>query len=250
MTGKMKKLLLILMFVPIVSFGQGAYENPYPQPIKVQVQTKSNPVPTNSYNKAVQAGAAAVSARAASASAASEAMKNNSETIEIDVLKNTPNKYKYVVIKKVSGWRVFGNYNTIKTEIKNANKYILGNYSGELRNKRKINKSKLYEPPIPPNFINNPETLFLEWTREFLTANDRLSRLVLKNSNNETVYQAEYKNKGYTEMLRPVLSDYKMTKKDAKKQLLELKEYLDIGIITQQEFDKKAESLKKILLGN
>ena len=36
----------------------------------------------------------------------------------------------------------------------------------------------------------------------------------------------------------------------AKKQLIELKEYLDLGIITQEEFDKKAVSLKKILLGN
>ena len=39
-------------------------------------------------------------------------------------------------------------------------------------------------------------------------------------------------------------------KSDAKKQLLELKKYLDLGIITQEEFDKKAVSLKKILLGN
>ena len=37
-------------------------------------------------------------------------------------------------------------------------------------------------------------------------------------------------------------------KSDAKKQLLELKEYLDLGIITQEEFDKKADYLKKILL--
>ena len=39
-------------------------------------------------------------------------------------------------------------------------------------------------------------------------------------------------------------------KSDAKKQLLELKKYLDLGIITQEEFNTKAVSLKKILLGN
>ena len=44
--------------------------------------------------------------------------------------------------------------------------------------------------------------------------------------------------------------DKSMGKEAAKKELLELKEFLDMGIITQQEFDKKAESLKKILLGN
>jgi len=31
---------------------------------------------------------------------------------------------------------------------------------------------------------------------------------------------------------------------------MELKEYLDMGIITQEYFDKKAAELKKILLGN
>lgn len=41
-----------------------------------------------------------------------------------------------------------------------------------------------------------------------------------------------------------------LNKEDAKKQLIELKEYLDLGIITQEEFDTKAVSLKKILLGN
>ena len=51
-------------------------------------------------------------------------------------------------------------------------------------------------------------------------------------------------------MLRPVLSDYRITKEDAKEQLIELKEYLDLEIITQEEFNKKATSLKKILLGN
>ena len=39
-------------------------------------------------------------------------------------------------------------------------------------------------------------------------------------------------------------------KDEAKKEIMELKEYLDLGIITQEEFDKKAVSLKKILLGN
>ena len=40
------------------------------------------------------------------------------------------------------------------------------------------------------------------------------------------------------------------SKEKAKKDLLELKELLDLGLITQEEFDKKAVSLKKILLGN
>ena len=41
-----------------------------------------------------------------------------------------------------------------------------------------------------------------------------------------------------------------LSRKDAKNELMELKEFLDLGIITKEEFDKKAASLKKTLLGN
>ena len=41
-----------------------------------------------------------------------------------------------------------------------------------------------------------------------------------------------------------------ISSEEAKNKLIELKEFLDLGIITQEEFDKKAVSLKKILLGN
>ena len=44
--------------------------------------------------------------------------------------------------------------------------------------------------------------------------------------------------------------DASTAKENAKKELMELKEYLDLGIITQEEYDAKAVSLKKILLGN
>ena len=45
-------------------------------------------------------------------------------------------------------------------------------------------------------------------------------------------------------------ADAKADKKDAKQELLDLKDLLDMGIITQEEFNKKAEELKKILLAN
>ena len=90
----------------------------------------------------------------------------------------------------------------------------------------------------------------MDWTREALPQNIRFSRLVLKNLYGEVIYNTEYKNIGYAEMLRPVTSDYTFNKEDAKKKLMELKEYLDMGIITQEEFNNKAVFLKKILLGN
>ena len=39
-----------------------------------------------------------------------------------------------------------------------------------------------------------------------------------------------------------------ISKDEAKKRLLELKEFLDLGILTQEEFDKKAKIFKNILL--
>mgnify|MGYP000081283556 FL=1 len=44
--------------------------------------------------------------------------------------------------------------------------------------------------------------------------------------------------------------DAKADKKDAKQELLDLKDLLDMGIITQEEFNKKAKVLKKILLAD
>ena len=47
-------------------------------------------------------------------------------------------------------------------------------------------------------------------------------------------------------------SEKKVTlkKKSATEEILNLKKLLDVGVITQEEFDKKAAELKKILLGN
>ena len=42
--------------------------------------------------------------------------------------------------------------------------------------------------------------------------------------------------------------DFEIDRDIAKKELIDLKEFLDLGIITQQEYDKRAASLKKILL--
>ena len=39
-----------------------------------------------------------------------------------------------------------------------------------------------------------------------------------------------------------------ITKKEAKKKLIDLKELLDLGLITQTEYDNKAQGLKKVLL--
>ena len=47
-----------------------------------------------------------------------------------------------------------------------------------------------------------------------------------------------------------LIPNAKMAKNHALVKIKELQEYLEMGIITQEDFDKKAVSLKKILLGN
>ena len=47
-----------------------------------------------------------------------------------------------------------------------------------------------------------------------------------------------------------LIPNAKMTKNQALDKIKELKEYLKMGIITQEDFDMKAAELKKILLGN
>jgi hypothetical protein len=47
-----------------------------------------------------------------------------------------------------------------------------------------------------------------------------------------------------------LIANAKMTKNQALNKIKELKEYLEMGIITQEEFDKKAAELKKVILGN
>ena len=239
----MKKAFFGYIFcsIPFVSIGQLVC----PQPVKVQV-TK---VPTfsESFNQGLQNGLAIRNARAVEANAQSDAMKNNYERIEIDLLKSLTGKYKSIAIKKITGWSVVENYETLINEIKNANNYQLVNELGKISDKRILEKNKLFMPLILEGYQNDSSTLYLEWSREAITEYDRVSRLILKNYLGETVYQAEYKNKGYTEMLRPVITEYKMSPEEAKINLIKLKEYLDLGLITQSEYDFKAASLKKIL---
>ena len=291
----MKKIIFFLL-ISTISIAQNPYSNPYQPPVKVEVTKQTGY--SEAFNAGLKANAATASAAAANraasaasqsaqvalANAQSQALLNNSENIEVDFLKGNSNKYKYIFIEKVSGWKVAENFVQIINQINNADRYsvvslnLFGLYTDEAgyikttdrRYNRlipKINESKLYSKEtmysllkerdeklklqyVVSKYKGNVETLFLEWNREAVSRLDRVTRLTLKNSNGETVYQAEYKNKGYSEMLKPLISNYEFSKEDAKRQLIELREYLDLGIITQEDFDRKSNPLKKVLLGN
>jgi hypothetical protein len=51
-------------------------------------------------------------------------------------------------------------------------------------------------------------------------------------------------------LAKKVVIKKKLTKDDAIKEVKDLKDLLNLGIITQEEFDKKAAELKKVILGN
>ena len=53
-----------------------------------------------------------------------------------------------------------------------------------------------------------------------------------------------------TSITTPQQKEIKDAKEEAMLEVKKLKELLDLGIITQEEFDKKAVELKKIILGN
>ena len=52
------------------------------------------------------------------------------------------------------------------------------------------------------------------------------------------------------DVIKKVVIKKKLTKDEAIKEVKELKDLLNLGIITQEEFDKRAAELKKVILGN
>jgi hypothetical protein len=245
----MNEIAFFFLLIPCISFSQSKPVFGQPigqQPIKVEV-TKT-PTLAESFNEGYKEMLLEKTAKASETNTISNALNNNYEKIYIDLLKNHSNKYKSIAIKKVSGYAVIANFETICKEIKNAKKYTLINEIDKIQGKNDINKNEYFEPTINDFYKNDSTTLFLEWTREALSEYDKITRLIIKNNKGESLFQAEYKNKSFIEMLRPVTTEYRMTIEEAKSILIKLKEYLDLGIISQLEYENKASPLKRILL--
>ena len=221
----MKKLVLVLLLIPLVSFGQT-----YSQ----------------TYNEVVQTSAAVSTSISAArtASAASDAAQilanaNNYENIKTDYLIGNSNNYRCVIISKVTGWKINNNRKAIFNELQAAEKYLIVNPNYPKRN---------YEV-IPQSFLESSETIFLEWHRDAQGEYDRISNLKLKDYTGKIIFEADYKNKRYSEILKPLISDYNFTKEMAIKKLKEFKELKDLELISQQEYDDLVKELKPIILG-
>ena len=231
----MKKYYYLFIAITICNLTKGqTYSNPYPTPTKVEVTVKKNPYDYSSqYNQGVQTGTAIRQARAQESANFNEALKNNYSTISIDNLINNTTKYKYIFIEEVSGWKSNENKKDIIKILKGANKFQI-----------------IDETEFPKDSINISKVLYLNWLREAQGDDNRITQLSIKNFNKEIIYESTSKNLSHQEILKPLISNYVFTKETALEKVKEMKELLDLGVITKEEYDLKVLELKPILLGN
>ncbi len=243
-----------MIIFPAIGMGQ-SYSNPYTPPVKVDVTVKKNPYDiSTSFNQGMQAGAAARQAAAASQQAAAansavynEAMKDNYSKISIDNLINNTNNYDYVVVESISGFSPKDNKKSVLQILNNAKKYQIFDISPDYRsNGDEIKNDK----SLRDNIMNNPKVLYINWQREAQGDVIRITKLTVKNFEGKIIYESISKNLSHQEILNPLISNYIFTKEIALSKIEELKKYLDLGVITKEEYDLKVSELKPILLGN
>jgi hypothetical protein len=224
----MKKIFLLMFFSFIfqISYSQYGTNN-----VNVTVKKDPNDFST-SFTQGMQAGAASRQAAAASSAAYNEAVKNNYSEISIDNLVNNTNKYEYVFLESVSGWKSGDNKRDVLKILKGANKFQI------------IDDSEL-----PREFINNPKVLFVSWLRDAQGDVNRITQLSIKNFEGKIIYESTSKNLSHQEILKPLISNYIFTKETALSKIEEYKKYLDLGVISKEEYDFKVAELKPILMG-
>jgi hypothetical protein len=224
----MKKIFLVLFFSLIfhISYSQYGTNN-----VNVTVKKDPNDFST-SFTQGMQAGAAARQAAAASSAAYNEAIKNNYSEILIDNLVNNTNKYEYVFLESVSGWKTGENKRDVLKILKGANKFQI-----------------IDESELPSEFINNPKVLFVSWLRDAQGDVNRITLLSIKNFEGKIIYESTSKNLSHQEILKPLISNYIFTKEIALSKIEEYKKYLDLGVISKEEYDLKVAELKPILIG-
>jgi hypothetical protein len=230
----MKNTLFILFAVIIYQncYSQ-TYSNPYTPPTQVNVTVKKEPNDiSTSFNQGIQAGNAAQQARAANNAAYNEAMKDNYSKILTDNLLNNAKKFEYIFLQSVNGWKAGENKKDILKILKGANLFQI-----------------IDEKEIPVEFINNSKVLFVSWLREAQGDNIRITQLTIKNSEGIVIYESISKNLSHQEILTPLISNYIYTKEIALSKIEEYKKYLDLGVISKEEYDLKVAELKPILLG-
>jgi hypothetical protein len=224
----MKKIFLLICSNLIfqISYSQYGTNN-----VNVTIKKDPNDFST-SFTQGMQAGAAARQAAAASSAVYNEAIKDNYSKISIDYLVNNTNKYEYVFLESVNGWKSGENKRDILKILIGANKFQI-----------------IDERELPSEFLNNPKVLLVSWLREAQGDVNRITQLTIKNFEGNTIYESTSKNLSHQEILKPLISNYIFTKEIALSKIEEYKKYLDLGVLSKEEYDIKVAELKPILLG-
>ena len=197
---------------------------------------------------------AKIARKQAEEAARAEAMKDNYSKINIDDLIDNSDKYKYVLVEKVAGLDIDENAKIITNTLKGSNIYGFVSMVGSKRN--------WTHRELPQVILKRPESvLYLSFQQYSQGEYTRISRVTLEDYEDKVIYQADHKNIDYATMLGPLLDKYvtpkeqkaaqkKLARDEAVKQLKEAKEMLDLGILTQDEYDKISAKLKPIIINN
>ena len=207
---------------------------------------------SESFNEGLMAGAAARQAKAAQETARIAAMKDNYLDIKKDFIKDNGGNYKFVVLQDVSGYDINKTRIELRDFLSTSNIYGYVNVSGP--KKYWSNDSQL-------DFVNrDPEkNIYMSYYSEKEGAYSLISKLLLKNNNGEIIFEGDYKNVPTMKILEPLLSKYetsfeekeylrKIKRDEAMKNLKEAKELLDLGVLTQDEYNELIKKYKDILL--
>ena len=246
----MKKLLLLLLFVPLVSFGQIKVDVEVREKQKLGVQTDFGQIARdnlNSYRESREARQRVL------------ANQSTPETKIIAPLSRDFSEFTHIaLVSSRLGYRKpRDNYMVLKYNYMGKPPFnIIDPYEND-KKKFKYNNNYLSE-------IKNPKWLYLTF-RKLKQGFDWVTTLTIKDYENNILYKSSSINTPSEEVLS-ILSDFQnveIVKKDEveiKKDILskekainevkQLKELLDSGILTQEEYNKKASVLKKIILGN
>ena len=186
--------------------------------------------------------------------ARAEAMKDNYSKINIDDLIDNSDKYKYVLVEKVTAPDIDENSKIITNTLKGSNIYGFVSMVGSKRN--------WTHSELPQVMLKRPESvLYLSFQQYSQGEYTRISRVTLEDYEDKVIYQADHKNIDYATMLGPLLNKYvtpkeqkaaqkKLARDEAVKKLKEAKELLDLDILTQEEYDLLVKEYKALLFGD
>ena len=241
----MKKLLLLLLFIPLVSFGQT-------KTVNINAKIDNDPKGDKAYRESVDR---LRSALRESNRIRAEEMKDRWSKTEFDNFTQKANKYKYVVLKEDPSLTRYG-VKAIIGLLKTST------YNYEIIN---LNKPNRTFKTLPQEYYKKNDVVFLEIIDQDVGVYSRIDKVILED-NSGTIFESTHKNKVTKEILAPLLRKRNYNSKDnrevynnqpsddlknnAIEELKKLKELLDLELITKEEFDKKSKELKKIILDN